>query len=88
MKKILVYKATEQDWSCGELQENVRVQEVELKEGETAEEVVEKFCEEQYNYLRSTWQYDDAPSYGSNYACSGNYYLEFEILEVREEPEN
>lgn len=88
MKKILKYKEIEKDWVTGDPQERTAVYETELKEGQTPEDVLRKYAEDQYNYLRGVWQYDDCPCWGDFYASSANYSLEFEIIEVREEPDD
>ena len=86
MKKKVVFFEDEEDDVCGTSHHELR--EITLASGETPEEALQNYVEEQYKYLSSVWAYNDAPILGEFYTASGNYLLRVKYVGVREEPDD
>ena len=86
-KQYVIFFEDEEDDVCGTSRHH-EMQELPLAPGETPEEALQNYIEQQYKYLCSVWAYNDAPVLGEFYTASGNYLLRVEYAGVREVSEN
>lgn len=87
MKKIVMFFEDEEDDVCGTSRHH-ELQEITLAPGETPEEALQNYVEQQYKYLCSVWEYNDAPILGDFYTATGKYLLRVEYAGVREVEDN
>ena len=87
MKKIVMFFEDEEDDVCGTSRHH-ELQEITLAPGETPEEALQNYVEQQYKYLCSVWEYNDAPILGDFYTATGKSLLRVEYAGVREVEDN